>query len=564
LARFGDFEVDIRSRELRKNGLRIKLQDQPFQILQALLERPGEIVTRDDLQKRIWPADTFVDFDHGLNNAVKRLREALRDTAETPRYIETLPKRGYRFVESLAADTPEASIAVLPFLSLSADPENEIFADGISEEIINALMQIRQLHVAARTSSFSFKGKYLDLRVIGEQLNVRTVLEGSVRKAGDRFRITAQLVNVADGYHLWAERYDRETKDIFEIQEDIARSIARRLEVTLEGEQQSFVRAGTDNLEAFKLFSQGRALSFQRGPRFPRALEYFKQAVALDPKYGVAWSALADVYNMIGFYGFAPPQACLPQAKEAALRAVSLSGSLAEAHNSLAMSYLLCDWDQSRAEREFLRALELNPRYAQGQYWYALFYLHFVAGRFEEGLAQVKHVVDSDPLSGWARGMLACMYINAGKLDDGVTFARAALKFEPDSFLARWALFTALNAQGHFEDAAAIGREALAASGRHPWMMGWLTLTYAQLRKPKDSSAIYMELLWRSRREYVPPGVLAWAASGAGKPDVAIKFAQEAHAIGDPVLIVAKYWPTFGPLREDPRFNEILFSRGWR
>jgi len=190
--RFGAFELDEDAGELRREGIKVRLQEQPLQILQILLEQPGKVITREELRKRIWPSDTFVDFDHGINNPIKRLREALGDTAETPHYIETLPRRGYRFLHALATTIAEASIAVLPFLSLSADPENEIFSDGMSEEIISALMQIKNLHVAARTSSFSFKGKHVDLRVIGEQLNVRTVLEGSVRKSGNRLRITVQ------------------------------------------------------------------------------------------------------------------------------------------------------------------------------------------------------------------------------------------------------------------------------------------------------------------------------------------------------------------------------------
>src|SRR6266571_7240102 len=221
---FGQFEMDEKTGELRKDGTKIRLQEQPLQILQILLERPGELVSREALRKRVWPTDTFVDFDHGINNAIKRLREALGDIAETPRYIETLPRRGYRFVERVESKEAIQSIAVLPFLSLSADPENEIFADGMCEEIISSLAQIKNLHVTARTSSFSFKGKHVDLRVIGEQLNVRTVLEGSVRKSGNRLRITAQLVNATDGYHLWSERYDREMKDVFAIQEEIAKS----------------------------------------------------------------------------------------------------------------------------------------------------------------------------------------------------------------------------------------------------------------------------------------------------------------------------------------------------
>ena len=560
--RFGAFEFDLRARELRKQGTKIRLQEQPFQILAILLEHPGEVVTREALRSRLWPSDTFVDFDHGLNKAINKIREALGDSAENPRFIETLAKRGYRFLESPAAESPEASIAVLPFLSLSADPENEIFADGMSEEIISALMQIKKLHVAARTSSFSFKGKYVDLRVIAEQLKVRTVLEGSVRKVGNRLRITAQLVNSADGYHLWAERYDREMKDMFEIQEDIARSIARRLEVMLEGEFEPLVKGGTEHIEAFKFYVRGRSLFFQRGPRLSRAVECFKQAVASDRNYALAWAALADAYNMVAFYGLARPEACLPQAKDAAIHAVTLGPSLSEAHHSLALSYLFHDWDRSNTEQEFLRALDLNPRNAQARIWYGGFYLEWLAGRFEEGISQVRQAVELDPLSGYARGMLFCMCVHVN-LDEAVQAAHAAVQIEPDHILAHWALLTALNSQGRFEEAASVGERALAVSGRFPWMLASLARTYRELGKSADSKALYMELRWRSKREHVSPAVLAWAASAADEQDEAILYAREAHTIGDPVLIAAKYWPDYALLRKDARFDEILISRGW-
>ncbi len=561
--RFGSFELDLRAGELRKQGLKIKLQEQPLQILAMLLEHPGQVVTREELRNKLWPADTFVDFDHSLNKAINKLREALGDSADSPRFIETLAKRGYRFMDSSTTTAADASIAVLPFLNLSTDPDNELFADGMSEEIISALTQIKKLHVAARTSSFSFKGKHVDLRVIGEQLNVRTVLEGSVRKVGNHLRITAQLVNAADGYHLWAEGYDREMKDIFEIQEEIARSIARRLEVMLEGEHEPLVRGGTEDLEAFRFYVQGRSLFFQRGPRLSRALECFKQAVAQDRNYALAWAALADTYNLVGFYGLARPEACLPQAKDAAIRAVTLAPSLSETHNSLALSYSFLDWDRSKAEQEFLHALDLNPRNAQARIWYGLFYLEWPEGRFEEGISQGRQAAELDPLWGYGRAILACMCIQ-GNLDEAVQAAYAALQIEPDSFLARWALLTAFNSQGRFEEAASVGEAALAVSGRFPWMLASLARTYRELGKSADSKALYMELRWRAEREYVSPAVLGWAASAAGEQEEAIRYAREAHTIGDPILIAAKYWPDYALLRKDPRFDEILISRGWK
>jgi TolB-like protein/Tfp pilus assembly protein PilF len=561
--RFGVFELDLRAGELRKQGVKIKLQEQPLQILAMLLEQPGQVVTREELRSRLWPSDTFVDFDHSLNKAINKLREALGDSAESPRFIETLPRRGYRFLDSSATTAAGASIAVLPFLNLSTDPDNELFADGMSEEIISALMQIEKLHVAARTSSFSFKGKHVDLRVIGEQLNVRTVLEGSVRKVGNHLRITAQLVNAADGYHLWAEKYDREMKDIFEIQEEIARSIARRLEVMLEGEHEPLVRGGTEDLEAFKFYMQGRSLFFQRGLRLPSSVEYFKKAVALDPKYGLAWSGLADAYNTVCFYGLARPEACLPQAKEAAQQAIALDPSLAEAHTSMAMSHLFCDWDRSSAEREFLRSLELKPRNSLARTWYGLYYLQWVAGRFEEGLAQAKQAVQIDPLSAYARAMQAIMYLPIDA-DRCLETAQETLQIEPDHFLGRWAQLNALNLLGRFAEAAEVGESALKMSGRSAWVMGALARTYREWGKPADSQALYMELRWRSKREYVAPAFLGFAAWFAGDQDEAIRCGQEAHTIGDPVLIGAKYWPDFAELRKDPRFDEILRSREWK
>ena len=563
IVRFGEFELDQDAKELRRKGSKIRLQDQPLQILQILLEQPGKLVPREELQRRIWPSDTFVDFDHGINNAIKRLREALGDTAESPRYIETQPRRGYRFLNGVATTSPEISIAVLPFLSLSADPENEIFADGMSEEIISSLAQIKNLHVTARTSSFSFKGKHVDLRIIGEQLNVRTVLEGSVRKSGNRLRITAQLVNAADGYHLWSETYDREMKDVFAIQEEIAKSIAKRLEVTLDSKQQPLFGAGTDNVEAFKFYTQGRSLFFQRGMRLIPSVEYFNKAVALDPKYGLAWSGLADAYNMVAFYGLAKPDACLPLAKEAAQQAIALDPLLAEAHTSLAMSFLLSDWDRSSAEREFLRSMELKPRNSSARIWYGTFCLYWVAGRFEEAIAETKEAVRIDPLSAYARAMQSFTYLPVD-VDRSLATALETLQIEPNHFLGHWAHLQALNLQGRFGEASEVGELALKVSGRSGWMLASLARTYAAMGKRADSEALYMELRWRSKREYVAPAVLAYAAYAAGEQDQAIRYGEEAHAIGDPSLIAAKYWPDFADLRKDSRFEEILISRGWK
>jgi adenylate cyclase len=563
LIRFAGFELDKQAGELRKDGNRIRLQDQPLQILYMLLEVPGRVVSREELRHKIWPSDTFVDFDHGINNAIKRLREGLGDTAETPRFIETLPRRGYRFLCKIASAAVEASIAVLPFVNLTADPENEFFCDGTTEEIINALSHIKNLHVVARTSSFAFKGQYVDLRTLGQQLNVRTVLEGSIRRSGDRLRITAQLVNAADGYHLWSEKYDREMKDVFAVQEEIANSIAERLEVSLDSRRQPFFRAGTGTIEAFKYYTQGRSLFFQRGVRLLPAVECFNKAVTLDRKYALAWSGLADANNMIGFYGLAKPDTCLPQAKEAALRAIELDPSLAEPHTSLAMSHLLLDWDRSHAEREFLLSFELKPQNSLARSWYGLYYLQWAMGCFEEGSAQTEQAVQIDPLSAWARAMLAVTYLPFDA-ERALKAALESLAIDPDSFVGRWARMTALNMLGRFAESVEVGELALRILGRPLWIMASLARSYAHMGRRHESEALYMELRWRAKREYVAPLFLALAAHAAGEQEDAIRLTQEAYSVGDPTMTGVRYWPDFAELREDPRFKEIMLSREWK
>jgi adenylate cyclase len=577
IIRFGDFSVHLGSAELRKHGMRVKLQVQPFQVLQILLDHPGEVVTREELQKRIWPADTFVDFDQGLNNAVKRLREALGDDAEEPRFIETLSKRGYRFiarVEELGSGAPAGpaaaltvdSIAVLPFVNMSVDTENEFFTDGITEEIINALTQIEELRVVARSSAFSFKGKHIDPRIVGEQLNVRRVLEGSVRRAGNHLRIVAQLVNAEDGYHLWSERYDREMKDVFEIQDEIAHAIAERLKVTLKGGcQEPLVKAGTKNLEAYQQYLKGRALLYKKGPAIPPALECFQRAVALDSAYALAWAGLADSYTALGYYGLARPERCMPKGMEAARRAVILGPSLAEAHAALAMACLMGAWEKAEAELEFLRALELNPRYIQARVWYALFYLQFSEGRLEEGVAQARLALQSDPLSAYFNCAFGFICSIAERYNEGSQACERAVALDSDSFIARWSHHMSLYLSGRFEEAAAAGEVALATSGRHPWAMGTLAATFADWGKPSEAEAIYAELMGRARRSYVPPSILAVTASAAGLVDESIRHAREAFQIRDPVsqFFLSKLTPASARLLADPGFHKIAADTGW-
>jgi serine/threonine protein kinase/Tfp pilus assembly protein PilF len=458
-----------------------------------------------------------------------------------------------------AGASADESVAVLPFLNLSGDSETDLFSDGMTEEIINALTQIKKLHVAARTSSFSFKGKQLDLRVVGERLNVRTVLEGSVRRAGNRLRITAQLVNAADGYHLWSEQYDRELKDIFEVQEEIARSIAGRLKVTLEGEQ-PLVKAGTGSIEAYQLYVEGRNLFFQRGLHLRRSLECFQRAVERDAEYAVAWAGLTDAHCMLGFYGLAQPEACLPPAQTAAERAVALDPSLAEAHSALAMVRLF-HGDYARSELEFLRSLELNPAGVQARIFYGLYYLLWGAGRIEEGIVQVKRAVEEDPLSSYARSMLAAAYIGSQNPDAALDSAKAALELDPNAFIARWMAITALWQKGDFAKSTDMGEALLAASGRHAWIVATLAAINTDRGRMADAEALYMELEWRAKREYVQPAMRSCAAFPFDSESAA-RHLQEGYARRDPIMIALRHWPMYAEMWKQPMFNEIVQRMG--
>jgi adenylate cyclase len=534
--RFGAFELDGRAGELRKQGGKVRLQEQPLRILQMLLANPGQVVTRDELRNALWPDNSYVDFDQGLNRAINKLREALGDSAENPSFVETLARRGYRFIGDLRAHgTTHDSIVVLPFINMSPDSENEYFADGITEEIINALAQIKDLHVVARSSAFSFKGKHVDPRIVGEQLNVRTVLEGSVRRVDNQLRITVQLVSAADGFHLWSERYDREMKDVFAIQDEIARSIAQRLQVTIDGDEaEPLVKPGTQNLEAYQLYVKGRALLYKRGAAIPRALESCRRAVTVDSRYALAWAGLADSYTMLGYYGFARPEESMPRGIDAAQRAVAIDPSLAEAHNALAMGYLLGTWQPADAKREFLRSLELNPRYTQARTWYALFYLQYSQVELKEGMAQARMALASDPLSSYAAAIYALTCMDVGEIVEAVQVSRRAVEIDPENYFTRVVLQESLRLSGEYGESLAVGELALAMSGRHPWAMLFRALTFADWSKNESADAVYCEMLDRARHQYVSPATLALSAAAAARGDDAVRHAREAFETRDP------------------------------
>ena len=352
------------------------------------------------------------------------------------------------------------SIAVLAFTDMSAAKDQDWFCDGIAEEILNALTPLKGLRVAARTSAFSFKGKGDDLRTIGEKLNVTTVLEGSVRRAGDRVRITVRLSDVANGFQLWSERYDRELKDIFDVQDEIAKAIVERLRVTLAGgKDDRLVEQATTNIEAYQLYLKGRALVDRRGASVPIGLDLLRKAVELDPGYSLAWAGIADALTVLAYSGAMRGAETKEQAMAAARRSIELDPTSAAAHTALACASLLYENNRAMAKQEFERALELNPSYGMGRCWYGNFYLNWACGDFEHGIAEARRALDSDPLSAYITMTLGVSLFTAGRLDEAIDTCRRAIELDPESFVARWALGIALGLAGRFEEAVVHARD---------------------------------------------------------------------------------------------------------
>jgi TolB-like protein/Tfp pilus assembly protein PilF len=452
------------------------------------------------------------------------------------------------------------SIAVLAFTDMSAAKDQDWFCDGIAEEILNALTPLKGLRVAARTSAFSFKGKGNDLRTIGEKLNVTTVLEGSVRRAGDRVRISVQLSDVASGFQLWSERYDRELKDIFDVQDEIAKAIVDRLRVTLVGgKDDRLVEQATTNIEAYQLYLRGRALVDRRGASVPAGLDLLRAAVALDPGYSLAWAGVADALTVLAYSGAARGSESKAQAMAAATRSIELDPTSAMAHTSLACATLLFENNRLMAKQMFERALQLNPSYAMGRCWYGNFYLNWACGDFEQGIAETRLALESDPLSAYLTMSLGVGLFTAGRLDEAIGTCQRAAQLDPESFVSRWALGIALGLSGRFEEAVSTLEKAAEMSGRHSLALTGLAGVFGQTGSLANAFALHRELIDRVSRGYVSPSHLALTAEAAGQREEAMAFARRAWDEREPSFILwARHFPQYRTLHSDPRFAAIL------
>jgi TolB-like protein/DNA-binding winged helix-turn-helix (wHTH) protein/Tfp pilus assembly protein PilF len=636
--RFDNFELDIRAGELRNGGIRIRLQEQPLLILQALLENPGQVVTREELQKKVWPADTFVDFDHGVHAAVNRLRAALNDSADRPRYVETVARRGYRFIGKLENPQPAIStvsadgatnvsrarpvlwnswtgalvgfgiaigiaavfvagnfyglktwllgsaarhtfhsLAVLPLENLSGDPKQDYFADEMTEELITQFSHLGDLKVISRTSVMQYKDTKKSLPQIASELHVDAVVEGAVQLVADRVRITAQLVNGATDEHIWGDTYDRDLSNVLLLQSEVASDIAKQIDLRLTPQQQQRLHAGAHpvNPDAYQSYLLGRYYwNMRTAEGLDKAGKYFAEAIQKDPNFALAYSGQADYFAYLTVLGgpeVLPPDAAMKQARAAAAKALQLDDALAEAHASMGNILHNYDWNWSAAEREFKRAIELNPNYAMAHHWYA--HLLIETGRKDESLAEAARALDLDPYSPFVNNGVARQYYLSRQYDKAIAQCQVGLQISPMYLPARIQLALAYEQTGKLTEAIAELEQAskliagMAKAGADhpidlPVLHALLGHAYAVAGRQSEAKNELTKLQAGSGKRYIPASYFAILWMGLGNKNEAFKWLDRGYQERSEQVLYMGIEPLVDPLRSDPRFDALLKKIG--
>jgi TolB-like protein/DNA-binding winged helix-turn-helix (wHTH) protein/Tfp pilus assembly protein PilF len=645
---FGPFELRVQTRELYNQGVKLKLRPQAYQVLAVLLEHAGECVTRDELQKRVWPSNTFVDFENGLNTAIKQLRASLNDSAAEPRYIETLPKLGYRVIVPVQyepgavavadanADTERAAeiaeeagtearvlggavavpqrqptaaatttsrkwwwaaaalvtvlavvalaailkwrrarpaaeapahngrtmLAVLPFDNLTGDETQDYFSDGLTEEMIARLgkLDAKEFGVIARTSVMHYKHTSEKMDQIGSELGVQYVLEGSVRRDADKVRISAELIEVGGQRQLWAQEYDRELTNLLVVQAEIAQEISDSIELTLGGAQHGdAIRKAALTPEAYRaydLYLKGLYFWNKRTtPGLEQASVYFQQAIAQDPSYAPAYAGLANSYSLMTSYSVSPATTYMPKARAAAVKALELDDRLPEAHCALALILENYDWDWNTAEKEFRRAIELNPDYATAHQWYAE--LLMWRGRFDEALRESEAARTLDPLSLIIATDQGALFYFSRQYDRSIEQFQGVLEMDPTFPRARMVI-DAYVEEGRYADALAGLGAWQRAAGAGPWQSTLLVYVYGRSGQKQKARAELKKLEAENRKQPIDSASMAFANLGVGNKDAALDWLKKAYAQRSNGLTSLKVEPAYDPLRGDPRFQELL------
>lgn len=619
--RFREFAIDLRTGELRRNGALLKLQPQPAKVLAILVARAGEAVTRQELAEQVWGADTYVDFEHGLNYAIRQIRSVLEDDPEHPRFLETIPKRGYRFIATVqtpvvaeqvqpklvqpakqqvmggklryaaatvvlaaiialtwyvrsswvgrASASQIRSLAVLPLRNLSNDSSQEYFTDGMTDELITDLAKAGGLRVISHTSVERYKGTKLSLPEIARELGgVDAVVEGTVLRSGDRVRITAQLIDGRSDQHLWADSYDRSLSDVISTENDVSQSIAETIKLKLSPETKAYLATARPvDPEAHDAYLKGRFFWNQRTePDLKKALDSFQQAIAKDPSYAPAYAGLADAYFYLGyFWGHMPPTDAMPLARAAAQKAIDLDPNSAEGHASLATVELTYDWNFPAAEQELKRSIALNPNNEQSHHVYAG--LLIATGRPDQSIAEVRKAVEVDPVSSSARNFLGLMLVDAGRVDEAIQEDLKTLEIHPiqanlSSTHAR--LRDSYRSKGMYKEAFEEHIKTLQASGVDAKEIQRHRRVYAEKGWPGLDQDNLKWLLgeWEKDHWHFTTFQIADTYARLGNKDEAFTWLNKSLELRSTILWAVYAEPGFASLRSDPRFAELKHKMG--
>jgi TolB-like protein/DNA-binding winged helix-turn-helix (wHTH) protein/Tfp pilus assembly protein PilF len=606
-ARFGQFEVDLDARELRKAGIRIKIHEQPFQVLEALLERPGEVVSRDELRHRIWPENTFIDFDQSLNKAVNRVRAALGDNAANPRFVETLSRRGYRLLVPVerpepavtstivaAAPDPVAtgvarrrwlsaavvaivlvaafalwsvaqpaqirSLVVLPLTNLSGDREQEYFVDGITEAITTELASIPGLRVVSTTSAMQYKAAKKPLPVIARDLRVDGVIEGSLLRTGNRMRMLLKLIEARSDRPLWAETYDVDAGDVLRLQNNVVRQVASEIRLKLNPEKRGHPPPSR-RIEpaALDAYLRGYALAQLRTePELKRSIVYFQQAIAADPGYARAYAGLGISYQFLVSYGLFPAREGYRRQVEAAGKALELDSTMAEAHNLLALAKLYGDWDWPAAQKSYKRAIDLSPSHAVNHQRYALALMWM--GRFDDALTEITVAQELDPLAVIHKLNEGEIYYNGRQYDRATEQCRRAVEADP-KFFGSWA-FLGLScvAKGGYDEGTRALQHAVGLGGA-PETRSKLGYALAKSGRVKDALHIADELTSMHPR-YPSAYEAAIVYAGLGDKERAFEWLKKSYDAHSRQMVYLGVTPMLDSLRSDPRFTALVNQVG--
>jgi TolB-like protein len=547
--RFGPFEVDLEGRRLLHRGVPVTLREQSFQVLAALMERPGEIVTREELCKRLWPSDTLVEIEVALNSAVSRLRAALGDSANSPSVIETIPKRGYRFVVPLPK---RSAVAVMPLVNQTGDVKDEYFSDGLTDELIRVLSRMEGLRVTAPSVVFGFKGQACDARKVGRELGVEAVLEGSVWRSGDRIRVSVSLVGVKDGFTLWAQRFDGNLGDVFGIQDQVCAAAGEALNVRLAARAPE---RRPRNMTAYVQYLKGWHILKKRRPDdVRRAFEYFQEAIRLEPGYVEPYYGAAMYYIVSAVFGALAPRSALPQADDLIARGLALEASSVMLHAVLGMLRMF-QWRWAESQRAHQRAMSLEPGNGFPHMMYPI--LCSMLGRHGDAVTHAAKAVELDPLDLMTNYRLLQANYYARRYDEAVRTGRIAVELAPDSPYTLFYSALALAAAGLNDEAYIVGHRGHQLNDGLPLGEGFFGYLMGTLGRTEEARSVIAALEARRQNDYAPALPIAWTCLGIGETAAALDWLETAWAEREPYLGLLMVFPGYDSIREQPRFRRL-------